>query len=107
MATPAKFRIDLAFHDLLMNSNSAHAVPPPAKGLTLPEPASTFDWGDIHESKFNEEQLAAMKKTRQRHCFSTLNHNLAYCDNDTRVIKWLWSQVITNKLQGGARSLDD
>jgi hypothetical protein len=31
-----------------------------------------------------------MKQNRQRQCFSTLNHNLAYCYNDARVIKWLW-----------------
>src|SRR5437762_3294652 len=38
MATVPKFRIDVAIHDLLMNS--APLPPPPAqpKGLTLPEP---------------------------------------------------------------------
>ncbi|MGD1210504.1 MAG: radical SAM protein [Candidatus Acidiferrales bacterium] len=68
---------------------------------------SSFDWGNIDEPKFGQQQLAEMKKTCQRHCFSTLNHNLAYCYNDARVIKWLWSQAVKNKFQGGARSFDD
>ena len=48
-----------------------------------------------------------MKETCQRHCFSTLNHNLAYCYNDARVIKWLWSNAIKNKFQGGVRSFEE
>lgn len=67
---------------------------------------ATFDWGNIDEPKFDPAQLATMKKTCQRHCFSTLNHNLAYCYNDARVIKWLWKQA-KNGFQGGARSLED
>ena len=51
--------------------------------------------------------LADMKKTCQRHCFSTLNHNLAYCYNDTRAIKWIWAQVVKNKLRGGTKSFED
>src|ERR1700691_339538 len=50
---------------------------------------STFDWGNIDHPKFDQEQLKAMKGTCERHCFSTLNHNLGYCYNDARVIKWV------------------
>jgi len=67
----------------------------------------SVDWGAIHEPKFDQQQLAAMKKTCQQHYFSTLNHNLAYCYNDARIIKWLWSQAVKNKLQRGARSFND
>ena len=38
MATAAKFRIDVAIHDLLMNSGQRPPEPAQAKGLTLPEP---------------------------------------------------------------------
>lgn len=38
MATAAKFRIDVAIHDLLMNSSQCPPAPAQAKGLTLPEP---------------------------------------------------------------------
>jgi MoaA/NifB/PqqE/SkfB family radical SAM enzyme len=77
-------------------------------GPCFPMYGSTFDWGNIDEPKFDPTQLACMKKTCQEHCFSTLNHNLAYCYNDARVIKWLWSQVVKNKFQGGAaRSFDE
>jgi hypothetical protein len=38
MATAAKFRIDVAIHDLLMNSSLRPPAPPEPKGLTLPEP---------------------------------------------------------------------
>jgi hypothetical protein len=39
-------------------------------------------------------------------CFSTLNHNLAYCYNDARVIKWLWSNA-KNRFLGGVGSFED
>ncbi len=73
----------------------------------FPMYASTYDWGNIDTPKFDQSQLRDMKKTCQRHCFSTLNHNLAYCYNDARVIKWLWSNAIKTKFQGGARSFED
>ncbi len=47
-----------------------------------------------------------MKATCQQHCFSTLNHNLAYCYNDARVIRFVWTNLVKNKMQGGARSFD-
>ena len=73
----------------------------------FPMYGSTFDWGNVDGAKFEPQQLNGMKKTCQRHCFSTLNHNLAYCYNDARVIKWLWSSVIKQRFQGGVRSFDD
>ena len=38
MATAAKFRIDVAIHDLLVNSSQRPPAPAQAKGFTLPEP---------------------------------------------------------------------
>jgi hypothetical protein len=38
MATAAKFRIDVAIHDLLMNSSQMPPSPAESRGLTLPEP---------------------------------------------------------------------
>lgn len=68
-------------------------------------PAS-YDWGNIDTPKFDSGELRNMKKTCQRHCFSTLNHNLAYCYNDARVLKFLWQQA-RNGFKGGARSFED
>jgi radical SAM protein with 4Fe4S-binding SPASM domain len=73
----------------------------------FPMYGATFDWGNIDHPKFDQGQLSEMKSTCQQHCFSTLNHDLAYCYNDARVIKWLWSSVIKNKFQGGVRSFED
>jgi hypothetical protein len=67
---------------------------------------SSFDWGNIDGHKFEAKQLTAMKATCQQHCFSTLNHNLAYCYNDARVIRFVWANLVKNKMQGGARSFD-
>lgn len=67
---------------------------------------STFDWGNIDHHKFEANQLAQMKSTCQQHCFSTLNHNLAYCYNDARVIRFVWTNLVKNKMKGGARSFD-
>jgi hypothetical protein len=70
----------------------------------FPMYASTYDWGNIDTPKFDQSESRGMKKTCQRHCFSTLNHNLAYCYNDARVIKWLWSNAIKNKFRVGVRA---
>ena len=71
----------------------------------FPMYASTFNWGNIDRFDFNSKQLSHMKGACQRHCFSTLNHNLAYCYNDARVIKWLWKQAATG-FRGDARSFE-
>ncbi len=73
----------------------------------FPMYSSSFDWGNIDDPKFDPGQLAGMKKECQRHCFSTLNHNLAYCYNDARVIRFVWTQVVKNRLKGGAQAFDD
>ncbi len=39
--------------------------------------------------------------------FSTLNHNLAYCYDDLRVIKFVWTRPVKNRLKGRARSFDE
>ena len=72
----------------------------------FPMYSSTSDWGNIDRPKFETEQLTKLKSTCQRHCFSTLNHNLGYCYNDARVIKWIWKQAL-NRFRGGARSFED
>lgn len=66
---------------------------------------ATFDWGSIEHLRLHSEQLNVMKQNCQRQCFSTLNHNLAYCYNDARVIKWLWQQA-KRGFRGGARSFE-
>jgi MoaA/NifB/PqqE/SkfB family radical SAM enzyme len=75
-------------------------------GPCFPMYASTYDWGNIEGHKFDAAQLREMKSTCQKHCFSTLNHNLGYCYNDARVIKWLWQQA-RNGLKSGVRSFED
>ncbi|HEV2117274.1 MAG TPA: radical SAM/SPASM domain-containing protein [Terriglobales bacterium] len=72
----------------------------------FPMYAASYDWGNIDTPKFDSGELREMKKTCQRHCFSTLNHNLAYCYNDARVLKWLWKQA-RNGFGAGARSFED
>ena len=75
-------------------------------GPCFPMYSATYDWGTIDEPKFDWKHLQEMKKTCQRHCFSTLNHNLAYCYDAKRVMKWIWKQA-RNGFQGGAQSFDD
>ena len=72
----------------------------------FPMYSSNFYWGNIDRPRFDTTQLTNLKNTCQRHCFSTLNHNLGYCYNDARVIKWLWKQAL-NGFRGGARSFED
>ncbi len=75
-------------------------------GPCFPMYASTLDWGNIERPKFDPAQLRDMKRTCQRHCFSTLNHNLGYCYNDARVIKFVWQQA-KRGFRGGAKSFED
>jgi MoaA/NifB/PqqE/SkfB family radical SAM enzyme len=59
----------------------------------FPMYSATHDWGVIEDHRFEVGQLNEMKKTCQTHCFSTLNHNLGFCYNDTRVVKWVLTQA--------------
>ena len=59
----------------------------------FPMYSAGYDWGTIENHKFEPAQLKEMKKTCQTHCFSTLNHILAFCYNDGRVIRWLFNQA--------------
>jgi MoaA/NifB/PqqE/SkfB family radical SAM enzyme len=59
----------------------------------FPMYSATHDWGVIEDQKFEVKQLDKMKESCQTHCFSTLNHNLGFCYNDTRAIKWVMKQA--------------
>jgi MoaA/NifB/PqqE/SkfB family radical SAM enzyme len=51
------------------------------------------NWGVVEWPCFDAAELAAMKTECQPHCFSTLNHNLAYCYNASRAIRWVLKQA--------------
>jgi MoaA/NifB/PqqE/SkfB family radical SAM enzyme len=72
----------------------------------FPMYSATYDWGVIEKHKFEVPQLNEMKKECQTHCFSTLNHNLGYCYNDTRVVKWVMKQA-AHRFQGVSGSFDE
>lgn len=59
----------------------------------FPMYSATYDWGVVGRHKFETGQLQEMKVGCQPHCFSTLNHNLAYCYDALRVIKWVGKQA--------------
>jgi len=59
----------------------------------FPMYSATHDWGTIDQHKFDVSQLDEMKVSCQKHCFSTLNHNLGFCYNDNRAIKWVLKQA--------------
>jgi MoaA/NifB/PqqE/SkfB family radical SAM enzyme len=59
----------------------------------FPMYSATYDWGVVGNHRFETKQLKEMKTECQPHCFSTLNHNLAYCYDAARVIKWVAKQA--------------
>src|SRR5260370_29114211 len=67
--------------------------------------SATYDWGAVGDHKFDVPQLNEMKQTCQTHCFSTLNHNLGYCYDDARVIRWALKQAARG-FQGVSGSFD-
>ncbi len=71
----------------------------------FPMYSATYDWGAIENHKFEVRQLNEMKKSCQTHCFSTLNHNLGYCYDDGRVIRWVLRQALRG-FQGVTGSFD-
>jgi MoaA/NifB/PqqE/SkfB family radical SAM enzyme len=60
----------------------------------FPMYSATYDWGIVGKHRFEAKQLQEMKVGCQPHCFSTLNHNLAYCYDAARVIKWVGRQAL-------------
>mgnify|MGYP005810554209 CR=1 FL=1 len=68
--------------------------------------SATEDWGVVGHPKFVVPDLDQMKVTCQKHCFSTLNHNLAYCYKASRAIKWVLKQA-AHGFQGSTGSFDD
>ncbi len=59
----------------------------------FPTYSATYDWGTIENPKMEDSQLKVMKQSCESTCFSTLNHQLAFCYNDGRVIRWLLKQA--------------
>ena len=72
----------------------------------FPMYSATYNWGTIGNHKFEVKQLDIMKKECQTHCFSTLNHNLAYCYDSARAIKWVLKQA-GRAFQGVSGSFED
>lgn len=65
----------------------------------FPTYSSNHDWGTIEAPRMEPKQLCAMKHECEPNCFSTLNHILAFCYNDARVLRWLLKQA-THGFQG-------
>jgi MoaA/NifB/PqqE/SkfB family radical SAM enzyme len=72
----------------------------------FPMYSATYDWGVIEHHKLEVPQLNKMKQECQTHCFSTLNHNLGYCYDTARVMKWMLRQAARG-FQGVSGSFED
>jgi MoaA/NifB/PqqE/SkfB family radical SAM enzyme len=72
----------------------------------FPMYSATYDWGIVGHQGFETRQLDAMKQSCQSHCFSTLNHNLAYCYKASRAIKWTLKQALRG-FQGTTGGFED
>ena len=71
----------------------------------FPMYSATHDWGTIENPKMEPRQLEELKHNCESNCFSTLNHILAFCYNDARVIKWLLKQA-SHGFQGVSGNMD-
>jgi MoaA/NifB/PqqE/SkfB family radical SAM enzyme len=71
----------------------------------FPMYSATYDWGVAGAPEFEPEHLREMKKGCEPHCFSTLNHNLAYCYDARRVVKWMVRQAVRG-FQGATGSFE-
>ncbi len=75
-------------------------------GPCFPMYSATHDWGVVGQPRFETGQLHEMKQVCQQHCFSTLNHNLAYCYKASRAIKWTLRQALRG-FQGTTGSFEE
>jgi MoaA/NifB/PqqE/SkfB family radical SAM enzyme len=60
----------------------------------FPMYSASGDWGVAGRPKFDVNQLKCVKEKCQPACFSTLNHNLAYCYDAGRAFKWVLRQAL-------------
>jgi len=60
----------------------------------FPMYSAPCNWGVVGKPKFDIDQLRSAKRECQPHCFSTLNHNLAYCYDAGRAFKWVSKQAL-------------
>jgi MoaA/NifB/PqqE/SkfB family radical SAM enzyme len=60
----------------------------------FPMYSALSDWGVVGKPKFDVTQLLRIKRECQPLCFSTLNHNLAYCYDAGRAFKWVLKQAL-------------
>ncbi|MGD0127583.1 MAG: radical SAM protein [Terriglobia bacterium] len=72
----------------------------------FPMYSARHDWGVVGNHNFEVPQLNEMKKECQTHCFSTLNHNLGYCYDAARALKWVLKQA-SHGFQGATGSFED
>ncbi len=75
-------------------------------GPCFPMYSANHDWGVAGQPRFDPKQLTETKAGCQPHCFSTLNHNLAYCYQASRVIKWTLKQAL-HGFRGTTGSFED
>jgi MoaA/NifB/PqqE/SkfB family radical SAM enzyme len=59
----------------------------------FPMYAAKHDWGSVGDDRFDRRELCEMKKSCELNCFSTLNHVLALCYDDARVIRYFINQA--------------
>jgi MoaA/NifB/PqqE/SkfB family radical SAM enzyme len=71
----------------------------------FPMYSATHDWGTIENPKIDAAQLKSLKVNCESNCFSTLNHILSFCYDNTRVIKWLLRQA-SHGFQGVQGNMD-
>ena len=64
------------------------------------------NWGVVGKPEFDPNGMTELKRGCQPHCFSTLNHNLAYCYDAGRVFKWVLKQALRG-FQGTTGSFDE
>ena len=55
--------------------------------------SATCDWGTVGAPRFEPNQLLELKRACQPHCFSTLNHTVAYWYDAGRIFRWLAKQA--------------
>jgi MoaA/NifB/PqqE/SkfB family radical SAM enzyme len=72
----------------------------------FPMYSATQDWGVVGQPHFDSRELAYMKVECQEHCFSTLNHNLSYCYDASRAIRWVLKQA-AHGFQGTTGGFED
>lgn len=126
MANFPKFRSDVDVQNLVMRCSPPPVRPVLVMGMKcrarqnnliirtdesescFPKYTAIYDWGNIDNHKFRCRPMSGHEESLPTAFVSLLSiTTLPAANSDARVIKFIWTNLVTNPMKGGARSFEN